>query len=117
MAKAPYDTTCDIIDGPGSLTPGTIRHAGVPCRLVSDNIVFQREKWMDQDTAYVTMDESDVHAAFINAGLDMHIVDGSVCDRLAIPSGAPAGYTVLWTEAVNYAGHPTYYRAHVRPVP
>ena len=115
--KAPYDTTCDIIDGPGSLTPGNIRHANVPCRLVGDLIVHQREKWLDQDIAYVTMDEADVHAAIGAVTADLYEVLVPLCDRLAIPSGAAAGYTVLWTERVSPFAQPTYYRAHVRASP
>ena len=112
--RAPYDTTCDIVDGPGTGSPGAVRHAGVPCRFVDDTRVFQREKWLDLDVAYVTMDESDVHAFFqTTVPPDVETVDAK-CDRLAIPSGAAAGYTVLWTERVSNPGHADYYRAHVK---
>lgn len=112
--RAPYDTTCDIIDGPGTATPGNVRHANVPCRVVGDSIVFQREKWLDLDVAYVTMDEADVHANIIASGTDW-LIQTNHCDRLAIPSGAAAGFTVLWTESVSLALGVVYYRAHVKP--
>jgi hypothetical protein len=115
--RAAYDTSCDIVDGPGTLSPGTVRHAGVPCRLVSDLQVFQREKWLDQDVAYVTMDESDVHAVIEFSAPPDYTIKTELCDRLAIPSGAAPGYTVLWTERVSPANQPTYYRAHVRATP
>lgn len=115
--RADYDTTCDVIDGPGTATPGNVRHAGVQCRLVDDSIVFQREKWLDQDVAYVTMDESDVHAVLVSAGGPDFVTVDAECDRLAIPSGAAAGYTVLWTESVSPDGAAVYYRAHVRASP
>jgi len=91
-----------------------VRHSGVQCRLVSDTIVFQREKWLDQDAAYVTMDEADVHASIIAAAPPDFTIVADDCDRLAIPSGAAAGYTVLWTEQVSPPGGAVYYRAHVR---
>jgi len=105
------------VDGPGTASPGTVRHAGVPCRLVSDTAVFQREKWLDQDVAYVTMDESDVHAFIEAVPVPDFTIVTKKCDRLAIPSGAAPGYTVLWTESVTMPGHATYYRAHVRASP
>jgi hypothetical protein len=115
--KSPYDTTCDIIDGPGTVTAGTIRHSNVPCRVVSDLIVFQREKWLLQDVAYVTMDESDVHSAITTPDNLVFTITDGFADRLAIPSGGAATHTVLWTEMVSPAGQPAYYRAHVRASP
>lgn len=117
MARADYDATCDIIDGPGTATPGNIRHSNVPCRVVADLIVFQREKWLEQDVAYVTMDESDVHAIIQAAGPPGPQVLEDECDRLAIPSGVAANHTVLWTERVTPDPSTTYYRAHVRMSP
>jgi hypothetical protein len=114
MARAPYDTTCDIIDGPGTATPGNVRHANVPCRVVDDSIVRQREKWLDLEAAYVTMDETDVHAAFVFAVPPDYTITPANCDRLAIPTGAAATHTVLWTESVTQGTDPVYYRAHVK---
>lgn len=115
--KAPYDTTCDIIDGPGTMTPGNVRHANVPCRLVGDLIVHTREKWLNLDVAYVTMDETDVHAEIFQAPVGVYTITDANCDRLAIPSGAAASHTVLWTESISPFGQPVYYRAHVRASP
>lgn len=114
MARAPYNTTCDIIDGPGTATPGNVRHANVPCRYVEDDRVVQREKWLDFDAAYITMDESDVHAVFSFTVPPDYEILTEECDRIAIPSGAAAGYTVLWTEEVFPDVGASYFRAHVK---
>jgi len=115
MPRAAYNTTCDIINGPGTASPGTIRHANVPCRFVSDSIIFQREKWLDQDVAYVTMDESDIGAYYEFNPIPDYTIKPKLCDRLAIPSGVAANFTVLWTEKVFPAFVAPYYRAHVVP--
>jgi len=115
--RAVYDTTCDIINGPGTASPGTVRHANVPCRLVVETIILPREKWVMFRTHYVTMDEFDCHAEIITTTGVIYEIITKNCDRLAIPSGAASGYTVLWTEAITPTHGTPYLRVNVRNSP
>lgn len=116
--RAIYNTTCDIIDGPGTASPGTVRHAAVPCRLVVETIIKPFEKWLRARTHYVTLDEANILGGFVEAtSPTTFTVDTDDADRLAIPSGAAAGYTVIFTEVITPLIDPVYRRAHVVNVP
>jgi len=116
--RAQYDTTCDIIDGPAGTFPGVVRHANVPCRLVIEGQIIPVDKWLKTRTHHVTLDEADIHGGQVNAITPVlfHVTTDNA-DRLAIPSGAAAGYTVIFTEVVTPLIDPVYRRAHVVNVP
>src|SRR5215208_5725587 len=113
--RAIYNTTCDIIDGPGTATPGTVRHANVPCRLIIETIIIPLNLFVDQRTHYMTTDELDVHGGVITPdGAQKWRIAGLRADRIAIQSGAAAGYTALWEELVTPSSGTPYLRVHLR---
>jgi len=114
--RAISNTSCDVVAGPGSATPGAILFSG-PCRLVEERHEFPLTVPLTDRVAYVTMDSGVPSGPGVTMVGETYTSDYSMSDRIAIPSGNVAVYEVLFTESMIPYGTPAYVRAHVRIVP
>lgn len=116
--RAPFNTTCDIVSGPYSVLPGTVRVGGLPCRFILQNQISNvppsHKPWQDV-FAYVTM-ETDFPATFasVNLGGGRYDVKFAGMEALVIPSGGAITYYPVLVEEVLPASGLLYYRCHVR---
>jgi hypothetical protein len=115
MARLAFNNTCDRYFGPGTPTPLVFRGTA-PCRLVVESFdPITSEPGLDR-VAYVTVDGFEPDPPDGSLVGSIVTLDMSTADYLAIPSGGPVNFRVIWVEVVNYLGNPQYYRAHVAAV-
>lgn len=115
MARGPYNKTCDLIYGSSGLHPGMV-YKTLPCRLVEESYEDIFNLPWSQRVAYVTMDDVPNVASVSSAGY-VFSSDFAFADLIAVPSGSPANYQVLFVEVVSYKSQPAYSRVHVRSYP
>lgn len=114
--RAPFDTTCDLIYGPGGLSPGTVYATGV-CRFVPlspEDILLDP---LDERQGYITMEFAIPNQPGVVNSNPLYAVNYDESDLIAIPTGSVPQYQVLFVERMTYRTHPVYYRVHVRFAP
>lgn len=114
MARAPFDTTCDLYIGDGTGTPGALYASG-PCRLVPEAAQTILTAVLAGRGAYLTLDFTIPNGPQVTALGGHFDFDFRFSDWVAVPSGAAIAWSVLFVEEVVYLGHPVYYRAHLGP--
>lgn len=112
MARAPFDTTCDLIYGPSGLVPDTVYASDVPCHFVAEDYQIPQLYRLDERVAYITS-ESLPNQALVSGSSSNPSYNFDYADRIAIPSGSDPLYLVLFNEVVDYDGQPIYTRTHV----
>jgi len=113
MARAAFNTTCDLVWGPGTATPGVVRVANVPCRYVPEDIELPTLERMAGRLAYVNMDAATPQLATIGGSIDAQTLDYDFADRIAIPSGVAPIYLALLNETLTPGVGTPYVRCHV----
>ncbi len=114
--RATYDTTCDVITGPSSPSPGVVIFS-CPCRLVFEKKELILTDPLADRIAYITMDGGIPVGPNSIGGPAVYTVDYGYANIVSIPSGNLPVYQVLFTEVVLHIPSPLYYRAHVRVIP
>lgn len=111
--RGPFNTTCDIICGPGSATPGVLRGT-FPCRYVAADGIFLVGAHSPGRVGWITVAGILPRGPWTAPGIGM---DVSVADLVAVPSGVAPQYYVLYTDEVFWRGQPLYYRANLVLLP
>lgn len=112
---APFNTTCDVVMGPGTATPGLVLFS-CPCRVVPEVRQIPDTSPVNERVAYITMDGGAPVGPLVGGGPVTYSSDYNWSDRIAVPSGNVPEYEVLFTEEVIPPTIPLYWRAHVRLV-
>lgn len=113
MTRAAFNTTCDIIYGPGTATPGDVK-ATVDCRLVVEDGITLEGVGAPTRGHYLTHNGSPNVPAWSSPAFGM---DPQLADQVAIPAGDPPNWWVLWEEVIAWDGQTTYYRSHLIALP
>lgn len=113
MTRRAFDTTADIYYGPGTTTPGALK-ATVSCRLVIEDAIFLAGIGAPLRTAYLTHDTAAMDDSYIHAYFG---ADARIADQVAIPSGAAAGWWILFEEEITFKTQPTYWRSNLIALP
>lgn len=118
MARAPFDRTIDLIWGPGWPLAGTVRVAAMPARVVPDLVFREPLPPMGDSLAYATFDQEVAYSpAFVPDGVEQYIWSSLVADRVAIVSGSAPTHYVVRLELRTRLPQPSYWRAHIAPIP
>jgi len=114
--RAELNTTCDVITGPTTATPGVIVFSGM-CRLVPETKEIPLTSPISERLAYVTMDAGAPVGPVATGGPEVFTVDYGKANLIAIPMGNVPAFQVLFTEVLTPFVRPIYYRAHIRYFP
>ena len=110
--KLPYDNTCDLIYGASGASPGAVYATG-PCRLVYDPFFDPLLAPLDGRVAYATLEFAVPNEGKVTTAGQVYTTDYSFADVVAIPSGRPANFQVLFVEIVTPFASQSYYRVHL----
>jgi hypothetical protein len=113
MARLPYNTSCDLIYGPSGLNPG-VSYATGPCRLVGELVQVPSILPLSDRVSYLTLDFAIPNQAKITSSWPTVDADYSYADLVAVPSGIPPNYQILFVESVQPALSPSYLRCHLQ---
>lgn len=115
MPRGSFNTTCDLIKGPGASSPGSV-YSTRDCRLVGEIYQDMSLSPFSLRRYYVTMEGAKPNeAASTNIG-EVFSFDFAKADRIALPSGVAANFVVLFVEYVTQGPEPNYYRVSVADV-
>jgi len=114
MARGDFVMTCDLYAGPGAIVPGLYATA-VPCRVVQEDGISPIGTGSPSIPRYLICD-AEVPVGSWLTGLD-YGSDPSLADQVAVPSGAPVSYWVIYVDKIDWLGQPVYYRAYLVPLP
>lgn len=114
--RAAFNTTCDLINGPGGPDPGNVRVSGA-CRAVPETHQLPTSLPLSDRVAYITMIFATPLPPLVTPDGDDYVLNMGWADMIAIPSGNIPVYQVLFVELVDTYAFPDYYRAHVREIP
>lgn len=107
--REPFNTTCDVYAGPGTATPLALRGT-FACRLVFEDAIATLGTNAPDIPYYLTM-QGIVPIGYW--GDYWATDDWSKADLIAVPSGDPIKYRVIYTDEINWMGQATYYRAYL----
>lgn len=113
MPRAPFNTTCDIFDGPGGPVPNAFIGA-CPCRLVINDDIDVIGPGAPVIFGWVTMDAITPKGAFV---LPYLTIDPSRAYQIAVPSGTFPQWWILFIEEITYGIQPTYIRCEIVALP
>lgn len=111
--RLPFNTTCDLYHGSGTSTPGVLRGT-FPCRYVVEDGIFTIGAGVPNIPGYMTIDAVLPNGAFTIPQIGL---DPSLADTVAIPSGTPPKFWVIYTDQIIWKWHPPYYRAYLVRLP
>lgn len=113
MTRGAFNTTCDLYEGPGGASPGAFVGT-CDCRLVFEDAIFMVGTDSPAAAHYFTL------ADFVPVGAwdaPFYAVDSDLAYRVAIPSGSPPQWWVLWTHSILWQTQPLYYRGTLEFLP
>jgi len=113
MPRGAFNTTMDIWSGPSTPFP-VLRWIAVPCRLVVADEISLASIAAPFRYAWATLDVTHPNDSFVGPG-KQYIP--SRADQIAIPSGTPVQWWVIYTDLVVSDEGTPYYRANLSPLP
>lgn len=113
MPRAPFNTTCDIYQGPGGSSPGAFIGT-FSCRLVIADSINVVGPGSLNPVGWLTLDGYQPRGWWVAPPFS---VDPTLCDQIAVPSGAAISLFVFFTEEIIHLSQPAYFRATVGSLP
>lgn len=111
--RKPFIHTCDIFTGPGGTPPSSFVGT-FPCRMVKQFAIETVGLGSVLLPVWLTIDEYEPTGAWTTDGFGM---DATLSDQVAIPSGSPLKWWVLYTDQVVWFAGTPYYRAYLSLLP
>lgn len=101
--RAPLNTTCDIYAGPGTGTPGALKFAGVPCRLVPDDFFVDVQAPLSASLAYLNTEGIAPDGPTItDLGGGVYTYDFSKADRVIVATFPLITWLALRVESCTW---------------
>lgn len=116
MARAPYDTTADLILGPGVPGAGTV-YRTIDCRFVPQTQIGYEGLPLALSSVWITFDPPGAHTPDFTFAVGGWSCDVTRADDVAVPSGAVPEWWVCEMAAVFAPGQPVYVRVSLAPLP
>lgn len=113
MPRGSFNSTCDLYNGPLAAVPGAFV-GSCACRLVIQDAVFLVGADAPLRVAYLTLEDFIPVGSWLSPAVAM---SSGLADRVAVPSGDPPNWWVLYTEAVLWGTQPIYWRANLVELP
>jgi hypothetical protein len=115
--RAPFDRFIDLYYGPDTATPGALKAAGVPARLVEDEAFVDIAEPLSESLLYLTLDEVEPAGATTeNTELQRWTYDYGQGDQVALTEGGEITHQVLRVESRTWPEGENYWRAHICPL-
>lgn len=111
--RGSFNRTVDVVKGPGSAFPGLFVGT-FDCRFVEEDGIFTVGTGAPIIPAYMTLDSYKPIGAWTAPFFGMH---ADRADQVAIPSGGPLNYWVLYTDVVIWFELTPYWRAYLVQLP
>jgi len=107
--RQPFNTTCDLYEGPGGAIPLALRGT-FDCRLVFEDAITTIGTGAPDIPYYLTI-QGIVPKGYWTS--ETGIGDFAKADLVAVPSGSPIRFRVLYVDEINWLSQPTYFRAYL----
>jgi len=110
-----FDTTCDLINGPGAAAPGVVRVAGAACRVVIDDFFVDTQPPLDACRRYFTISAAEPRGPTnIDLTGDKWRFDFTFSDRVVFASIPATTWQVQRVERCTWPGLGSpYWRASI----
>lgn len=113
MTRAAFNTTCDIYEGPGGSSPGSLIGT-FDCRFVIADSINMVGVGAINPIGWITLDGVEPVGVWTNPGWG---VDPGLANQIAVPSGSSPSLWVFWVEEIIHGSQSPYYRATVGALP
>jgi len=115
--RAPFDRFIDLYNGLNTGSPGTLREADVPARLVYDGPFTDTAPPLELGTYYLTMDAVVPNGpAWGPFAPGIQTCDFGQADLVALTTGEPYTHYIQRVELRMWPIGSLYYRAHIAPL-
>jgi len=113
MPRAPFNTDCDVFEGPRGTNPNVLR-GSCDCRLVVQNGIMMFGADKPIRVAWLTLDAVTPRGSWIQPAFSF---DPGVADQIAVPMGTAKRFWVLYVDQINWQGQALYRRACLAELP
>lgn len=115
--RAPFNRFVNFYCGPDTTTPGALRQANVPARLVPDWPFTDNEVPLSAGQNYLTTEDYlPIGPPTTQTVLQRWLYDFGKADVIALTPGGPITHQVMRVETRNWFKGGFYYRSHIAPL-